>query len=99
MGKPISSARRSNRCRDGQLLAAYRYLARNPVEAGLVEDPSDWPWSSAAAHARLKRPQIPLAERDVRVSTPWRLAPQFLSQIARANTTTGICRLIDKSIR
>jgi len=25
-----------------------RYIERNPVKAGLVEDPEDWPWSSAA---------------------------------------------------
>jgi hypothetical protein len=30
------------------LLAAYRYIARNPVEAGLTDDPTRWPWSSFA---------------------------------------------------
>jgi REP element-mobilizing transposase RayT len=25
-----------------------RYIERNPVKAGLVESPEDWPWSSAA---------------------------------------------------
>jgi putative transposase len=53
---------------DAQLLAAYRYLARNPVEAGLAEDPLDWPWSSAAAHAGLKRPRIPLVDHDLRAA-------------------------------
>jgi hypothetical protein len=28
------------------LLTAYRYIARNPVEAGLCENPADWKWSS-----------------------------------------------------
>jgi len=32
------------------LLAAVRYIETNPVRAGLVERPEDWPWSSAAAH-------------------------------------------------
>ena len=32
--------------RDAHLLAAVRYVARNPVEAGLCADPSEWPWSS-----------------------------------------------------
>jgi putative transposase len=50
---------------DTQLVAACRYLALNPVEAGLVEDPLDWPWSSARAHAGLERPRIPLAETDL----------------------------------
>jgi putative transposase len=31
-------------------LAAFRYLAFNPVRAKLVQAPQDWPWSSAAAH-------------------------------------------------
>jgi putative transposase len=33
------------------LMAAARYVERNPVKAGLVERAEDWPWSSAAAHA------------------------------------------------
>jgi putative transposase len=31
------------------LLEAFRYVARNPVAAGLVERPEDWPWSSYGA--------------------------------------------------
>jgi REP element-mobilizing transposase RayT len=31
---------------DRQLLAVLRYVARNPVEAGVVHVASDWPWSS-----------------------------------------------------
>ena len=53
---------------DAQLVAACRYLALNPVEAGLVEDPLDWPWSSARAHAGLERSRIPLAEHDLRAA-------------------------------
>jgi putative transposase len=30
------------------LLAAWRYIERNPVEAGLVARAEDWPWSSAS---------------------------------------------------
>ena len=33
-------------------LAALRYLDRNPVRAGLVEDPTTYPWSSCATYAR-----------------------------------------------
>lgn len=37
---------------NGYLLAAAIYIAKNPVRAGLVEDPADWRWSSfAAEHA------------------------------------------------
>lgn len=32
------------------LLAAARYVECNPVRAGLVARPEDWPWSSARAH-------------------------------------------------
>jgi REP element-mobilizing transposase RayT len=51
---------------DEQLIAACRYLARNPVDAALVNDPFDWPWSSARAHAGLERSRVPLAESDLR---------------------------------
>jgi len=47
-------------------LAAARYIERNPVRAGLVEQAWDWPWSSAAAHVAgrgdsLVKPGGPLA--------------------------------------
>ena len=47
------------------LLTVYRYLALNPVEAGLVRDPLDWPWGSARVHAGLETPAIPLDERTL----------------------------------
>jgi putative transposase len=53
---------------DAHLLAACRYVARNPVEARLVQDPLEWPWSSARAHAGLEPPRIPLAESDLRAA-------------------------------
>jgi len=31
---------------DGHMLLALRYLARNPVDAGLCDEPSDWRWGS-----------------------------------------------------
>lgn len=33
-------------------LAALRYLDRNPVRSGLVEDPAAYPWSTCGAYAR-----------------------------------------------
>ncbi len=36
---------------DAYVLAALRYLDRNPVRAGLVTDPATYPWSSCAAYA------------------------------------------------
>ncbi len=35
---------------DAYTLAALRYLDRNPVRAGLVDDPTTYPWSSCAAY-------------------------------------------------
>ena len=35
---------------DAELLAVTRYIELNPVEAGLVKRPQDWPWSSARSH-------------------------------------------------
>jgi len=37
--------------REGYLLALCRYIARNPVRAGLVEHPEQWGWSSYRAIA------------------------------------------------
>ena len=48
------------------LIWTARYIARNPVEAGLVLDPLDWPWRSAPAHAGLDRPAIRLTEQQLR---------------------------------
>jgi len=36
--------------KESYLWAAVRYIERNPVRAGLVASPEDYPWSSAAAH-------------------------------------------------
>jgi putative transposase len=35
---------------ENYLLAAVRYVEMNPVAAGLVKKPEDYPWSSAKAH-------------------------------------------------
>jgi REP element-mobilizing transposase RayT len=41
---------------DGHLLELSRYLAQNPVRAGLCAGPADWPWSSCRAVLGLSRP-------------------------------------------
>ena len=35
---------------EDHLIAAFRYVALNPVRAGLVNAPADWAWSSVGAH-------------------------------------------------
>jgi len=39
------------------LLAAVRYIALNPVEAGLCASAADWPWSGYRALAGLEEPR------------------------------------------
>ena len=39
-----------------QLLIAWRYIERNPIEAGLVSLAEDWPWSSASVEALVHLP-------------------------------------------
>ncbi len=52
---------------DDHLLEVCRYIALNPVRAGLVEAPGDWPWSSYGALAGLAEAptflQVGLAHR------------------------------------
>jgi REP element-mobilizing transposase RayT len=40
--------------RDAHLLELARYVVRNPVRAGMVASPGDWPWSSFRATAGLE---------------------------------------------
>jgi REP element-mobilizing transposase RayT len=42
--------------RDSYLFALSRYVVMNPVRAGLVKRPEDWPWSSYRATAGLSPP-------------------------------------------
>jgi len=41
---------------DGHALEVHRYIALNPVRAGLVRDPEDWPWSSLPALLGREKP-------------------------------------------
>ena len=53
---------------DEDLLVAGRYVAHNPVAAGLCRDPFAWPWSSAAANAGRSEPAIPLDHGPLRAA-------------------------------
>ena len=53
---------------DEDLLGTCRYVAHNPVAAGLADDPFAWPWSSAAASAGLVEPMIPLDAAPLRAA-------------------------------
>lgn len=41
---------------ESHALEVHRYIALNPVRAGLVRDPEDWPWSSLPALLGRERP-------------------------------------------
>lgn len=49
-----------------QLLIVLRYIARNPVAAGVVADPATWRWSSHRAMVGLARPPSWLASDRLR---------------------------------
>ncbi len=53
---------------DADLLTTCRYLAYNPVEAGLASDPFAWPWSSSAASVGLHEPPLPLELAPLRAA-------------------------------
>ena len=59
------------------LLACARYIELNPVRAGVVKGPEDWPWSRAESHINMKDDGLiktkPLVEI---VNKPWN---EFLS--------------------
>ena len=65
---------------DDQLLATVRYIARNPVEAGICDRASDWPWSSYTVLVR--------RQRRLRFFTP-----SFVLQVLDANEERALRRL------
>jgi putative transposase len=42
---------------EGHALEVHRYIALNPVRAGLVRNPLDWPWSSLRALLGRRKPE------------------------------------------
>jgi REP element-mobilizing transposase RayT len=51
--------------RESHVFELARYVALNPVRAGLVRSPEEWPWSSYAATAGFERPPAFLHLDDV----------------------------------
>ena len=56
------------------LFTAVRYVEQNPVRAGMVERPEDYPWSSAASHCGLRDDPV------VATDPEWRGALQDWSE-------------------
>jgi hypothetical protein len=75
---------------DAYLLELARYVVLNPVRAGMVKDPADWPWSSYRASVGLD-PSAPwlavdglLAMFGKRRATAQTRYAQFVAEGARA---------------
>jgi putative transposase len=47
------------------LVAAVRYVERNPVKAGMVSHPCDYQWSSARFHLGITESDIMIADRTL----------------------------------
>jgi putative transposase len=62
---------------ENYLPVCTKYIERNPVRAGLVKHPADWPWSSAGSHISGKDDVLVKSKPllDI-VTTPW---DEFLS--------------------
>jgi putative transposase len=58
------------------LLTATRYIELNPVRAGLVSIPEEYPWSSAKAHMKGRNDDLVKVQPLLRMVDDWR---QFLS--------------------
>jgi putative transposase len=69
------------------LLASARYIALNPVTAGLVTRAEDWPWSSARAHLGAKDDEL------VSVTPLLARIPDFASLIAVSTDEAAAARL------
>jgi putative transposase len=75
---------------DAYLLEAHRYVALNPVRAGLCNDPADWRWGSYRALAGFERPPDFLDVRAVREL--FNLEPEAAARGYRAFVLSGIER-------
>jgi putative transposase len=51
--------------RESHAKEVVRYIARNPIRAGLCRSPEDWPWSSYAATIGMAPPPVFLESEDL----------------------------------
>jgi REP element-mobilizing transposase RayT len=79
--------------RDAHLMELSRYLAMNPVRAGLVADPADWPWSSYRATAGLEHSPPYLHVDRMRAYFAWARSDgtdEFRDFVAAASVTLAL---------
>jgi putative transposase len=78
------------------LIAAVRYVERNPVRAGRVKEPGEYPWSSAGLHLGM-RYSDPLVSGDgmlLELVGNWR---KYLQQEDKTDTISVIRREVSVS--
>jgi len=56
---------------EAHMIAAVRYVERNPVIAGLCSKPDEWPWSSAKAHIRKSEDKLITNPPILRMIANW----------------------------
>ncbi len=75
---------------DSHLWEVCRYVALNPVRAGIVDSPADWPWSSYAETLGLRSPRPFIASAELlRV---FAADPQLAKARYQAFTEQGLAR-------
>ena len=76
------------------LVAAVRYIERNPVESGLCRHPVEWSWSSAAAHLAGRNDTLVHVDAMLDMVSDWQsylaqeTPPEMLDTLER-NLRTG----------
>lgn len=77
-----------------ELVRAWRYVERNPIETGLVSHAEEWTWSSAAelggsiSNLAMDSPPIPRPPLSLINAAQLRLDPEYLSLVRGAYPTS-----------
>ena len=78
---------------EAHLLAAARYVERNPARAGLCAEAAEWPWSSARSHLEDRADALtnrrPLLDRIVDWAALARMMPRRTSACAPPSAAAG----------
>lgn len=89
--------------RDAYLLELIRYLHLNPVRAGLVQDPADFPWTSHRVYLGQARSPIAVETTSLGLLSPdvgraRRLYRQFVLEGLGAGHQDSLYQLVDQRI-
>src|SRR3989440_5617612 len=76
------------------VLACYRYIELNPVRAGMVSHPADYPWSSYAANSPGKWGLSPFLRSKIR---PWPSCATTRSRPTASSSSSTRCPIPGRS--